>query len=439
MKNRVLTLLLHPLIIVGLLCTVTVSPAHANQDNVVTLRWFLRWDQVRVERVAVPIKEAFEARYPHIRIEIENNGPSSQDYLAKGQTMMAGGVAPDILYPATHYGFAWAVQGQLLDLAPYIERDGIATDDYLFNILDLYSYNGMIWGLPVDSARLAIFYNENRFAEVGLAPPADGWTWDDFAAIARRLTRDVNSDGITDQYAIRDFTSYWPVMAWSFSGHGLFNDLFRPDHTLINSPAVVDGLQFLADLRNAAHVIPTSNDMANWQDAFPAGIAAMEMTGHWSIPTYSQILPFDWNIAPLPVGVTSVNRVDGSAFAIWSGTKHPEEAWEFVKFLASPEGLGIELLNELQQFTPVVRSLIQSPAFMRPPGLEHLNKAAFLAGEDLFSMYEPLGPMYFPIDAAMRQEILNIWNGQQSAAQAAARLEPVLNTLLETLRQRHVY
>lgn len=412
---------------------------HAAEDDVVTLRWFLRWDQVRVEQVAIPVKEAFEALYPNIRIEIENNGPSSEDYLAKAQTMMASGVAPDILYPATHYGFAWAVQGQLLDLAPYIARDGLATDEYLFNVLDLYTYNGMVWALPVDTARLAIFYNVDRFGELGLAAPVDGWTWDEFERIARRLTRDTDGDGVLDQFAIRDFTSYWPVMAWSFAGHGVFDDVFRPQRTLIASPGVVEGLQFLADLRNVTHAIPTSANMPNWQDAFVTGAAAMEMVGHWRIPYFAEVLEFNWNLLPLPAGVASVNRIDGSGFAVHRSTKHPDEAWEFVKFLASPNGLGIRLLNRLQQLTPATLPLLQSEDFLRPPGLEHLNKAALLAGDQLYSMYEPIGPMYFPIEATLRPELQSIWGGQQSAAQAVSRLEPVLNSLLASLRARFQY
>ena len=208
---------------------------------------------------------------------------------------------------------------------------------------------------------------------------------------------------------------------------------------MITSPGVVEGLQFLADLRNVSNAIPTSANMPNWQDAFVTGAAAMEMVGHWRIPYFAETLEFNWNMAPLPAGAASVNRVDGSGFAIHRSTQHPEEAWEFVKFLAAPDGLGIRLLNQLQQLTPATLSLVQSEDFMRPQGLEHLNKTALLAGDQLYSMYEPLGPMYFPIDATMRPEIQSIWSGQQSAAQATSRLEPILGSLLASLRQRFQY
>ena len=417
----------------------SASPALAAQGETVTLRWFMRWDQVRVEKVAIPVIEAFERLHPNIKIELENNGGSGSDYWAKLQTMVIGGTPPDIIYPATHNGFALAVLGELLDLTPYVQRDGIDMDQYLYDIDELYTHDGKLWALPIDWARVGVFYNEDKFARAGLAAPSDDWTWDEFLQIARRLTVDTNGDGTYDEFAIRDFSSYWPLMAWSFSGHGLYDDIRRPTRTLINSPGVVDGLDFLANLMNESNVIPTSRNLQDWQNVFQNGVAAMEIIGHWRIPFFAETLNFNWNIAALPRAVTSVNRIDGSGFAISRHTQHPDEAWEFVKFLAAPGSYGQQLLLELQQFTPVIREQIATETFLNPPGLEGINKMALLAGETLYSMYEPLGPMYDPLNALITGELNLVWRGQQSAAQAAQKLEPVVNARLAELRERYRY
>jgi len=428
--------------VVTLCLALLLKAAHAAwaaSDETVTLRWFMRWDQVRVEKVAIPVIEAFERLHPNIKIELENNGGSGSDYWAKLQTMVIGGAAPDIVYPATHNGFALAVQGELMDLTPFVARDGIDMDQYLYDIDELYTHNGQLWALPIDWARVGVFYNEDKFAQVGLGTPPDDWTWDEFMDYARRLTYDVNGDGNYDSFAIRDFTSYWPLMAWSFSGHGLYDDIRRPTKTLINSPGVIEGLDFLADMINQSNVIPTSRNLSDWQNVFPNGVAAMEIIGHWRIPTFAETLEFSWNIAALPRAATSVNRVDGSGFAISAHTKHPDEAWEFVKFLAAPGAYGTQLLLELQQFTPVVRELIETDAFMNPPGLEGINKMALLAGETLYSMYEPIGPMYDALDALVKTELDLVWAGEQSAAQAVQKLEPALNARLAELGERYRY
>lgn len=312
-------------------------------------------------------------------------------------------------------------------------------DQYLYDIDELYTHDGKLWALPIDWARVAVFYNEEKFAKAGLGPPPDDWSWHEFLQVARRLTVDLNGDGNFDEFAIRDFTSYWPLMAWSFSGHGLYDDLRRPTRTLINSPGVIEGIDFLANMINQSNVIPTRRNLADWQNVFTNGVAAMEITGHWRIPAFVETLDFDWNIAPLPRGVTSVNRIDGSGFAISRQTEYPNEAWEFVKFLAAPGAYGTQLLLALQQFTPVVREMIESDDFLNPPGMVGINKMALLAGETLYSMYEPLGPMYDALNALVERELDLVWDGEQSAASAAQKLEGTLNARLGELRERYRY
>jgi ABC-type glycerol-3-phosphate transport system substrate-binding protein len=51
---------------------------------------------------------------------------------------------------------------------------------------------------------------------------------------------------------------------------------------------------------------------------------------------------FEIGFAPLPKGpVGRRSVINGLADSIWSGTKHPEEAWKWVEFLASPEAQKI--------------------------------------------------------------------------------------------------
>ena len=59
---------------------------------------------------------------------------------------------------------------------------------------------------------------------------------------------------------------------------------------------------------------------------------------HW----YIENCKFDIGFAPLPKGpVGRKSVINGLADSIWVGTKHEEEAWKWVKFLASPEAQKI--------------------------------------------------------------------------------------------------
>ena len=71
---------------------------------------------------------------------------------------------------------------------------------------------------------------------------------------------------------------------------------------------------------------------------FQGGKIALSIDGDWMIPTYSNTEDIEVAYHPQPAGPEgSWSMYNGLADAIWMGTPHKEEAWKWVKFLASPE------------------------------------------------------------------------------------------------------
>ena len=398
----------------------------------VTLRWYMRWDQARLDNVATPVIEAFEEQNPNINIEIENVG-SGSEYWTKLQTMIAGNTAPDIIYPATHQAYALASKGALVNLDAYIEQDSVDMTQYDPAILDLYTYEESVYGLPLDTAALAVFYNKNMFDEAGLEYPAEGWTWDDFLTTAQALSQDTDGDGRTDQFGVDDWTAYWPVIVWSNTGHGIFDDLRQPTSWLLSEPESVEAIQWLSDLSNEHGVMPTVEERADISDMFVANKTGMKIIGHWRVRQYMEnVEDFEWDIAPLPQGEIAANRSDGSAFAVTTQSEHPEEAWQFIKFLAGPESYGVDLLLDLQQMTPALTEFQQADEFLNPESLPGINKEAFLSGkENLFPMYDPIHPVYDEIETIQNSELAELWNGNVTAQEAVERMQPQIEQILE--------
>ncbi len=56
--------------------------------------------------------------------------------------------------------------------------------------------------MPRDITSKVMFFNTELFEKAGVAIPDANWTWDDFEAIARKMTRDLDGDGKTDQWGI---------------------------------------------------------------------------------------------------------------------------------------------------------------------------------------------------------------------------------------------
>ena len=105
-------------------------------------------------------------------------------------------------------------------------------------------------------------------------------------------------------------------------------------------------------------------------DAFEQGKAAMEANGSWLVPTHTAAgkdLGFEFGIAPLPKGpagrFTSVNPTGA---VVYKGTKAPDAAWEFVKYLASPAAQ--EQLMQLHASLPVSKEVLAGPYATLVPG-----------------------------------------------------------------------
>ncbi|HHW10143.1 MAG TPA: extracellular solute-binding protein [Firmicutes bacterium] len=70
-------------------------------------------------------------------------------------------------------------------------------------------------------------------------------------------------------------------------------------------------------------------------------LSAADFIGPWSRGRFNEIKDLDWDIAPLPKKKLATSPIYIGGMAIFAGTKHPEEAWRFVKYLTSREAQQI--------------------------------------------------------------------------------------------------
>ncbi len=409
-----------------------------------TIRWFMRWDETRVQTIALPLIAAFEAQHPTIRIALQNSSQSSE-YYRELSIGLDQGNSPDVFYPSTQRAYALATQDLLLPLEAWVTRDKIDLTAFDPATLALYRDPAQgLYCLPSDTATLAIFYNKALFDAAGIAYPQVPWQWDDFLATAQQLTHDINGDGVIDHYGIDRFDAYWPLVVWTATGGNVFDDLYAPTEFLLEDEKAIDALQWLADLSLVHGVMPAIADPDNKQqdeqpnntqvNRFLAGQAAMQITGHWDVPAYLAKADFPFDVVELPSGVVAANRSDGSCFAIAYNTLYAAEAWTFVKFLAGPDSLGAQMFTEQHAMTPALRTLQASAAFRKPATLPQRNYAAFLPQDALrFVLYDPLHPLYHRWEAVATAELGALWAGEQSAEKAVATMAEEAEEILRNL------
>jgi len=277
---------------------------------------------------------AFEKQYPSIKIRLEW-GTRPETIL----TQIAANAAPDVFMwwnGITHL----KESGALLSLTPYIKKNHIDLSKYWPSLVNYYTYAGQLYAFPLQMKTDAIVYNKSIFKQYKVAPPKQGWTWDDYYAKAKALTRDTNGDGRKNIYG----TLLPPYLNWLLAyGGGLIDP--ETKKCIIGSPKSRRALEFL--LKLYGNVTPTAAEMQavsgfGGLDAFTLGKVAMLFAPAYMLQGISKT-NIDWEVAPLPLPpqgrLTYV--FDGAGLLISSQTKHPKEAFLFVSFYAGKIGMDI--------------------------------------------------------------------------------------------------
>ena len=161
----------------GLMGLTACSSAPSSNEKV-SLTYGI-WDKNQ-EPAMQQIISDFQKQNPNISVNIQLT--PNADYWTKLQTAATAGTAPDVFWMNGPNFQLYASNGQL---AP---NDLVKTSDYPKALVDLYSYQGKVYGAPKDFDTVGVWYNKKLFDAAGVAYPKAGWTWDDLKAAAKALT-----------------------------------------------------------------------------------------------------------------------------------------------------------------------------------------------------------------------------------------------------------
>jgi multiple sugar transport system substrate-binding protein len=136
-----------------------------------------------------------------------------------------------------------------------------------------------------------------------------------------------------------------------------------------------------------------------------------------------QKAPFRWDVAVQPRGIRAGGYLNGAGYAMNARTRHPEEAWELIRFLAGPEVQSMRA--EGGDSLPSMPAIAQSPAFLENPRKPHNRKAVITQGENA------MAPPYHPRWIRILQEITLMFDGIMAEEDPL----PIEQALVETSRK----
>jgi multiple sugar transport system substrate-binding protein len=324
------------------------GPRVEDQVQLVYQDWRTDW----FPPMAQHMLEQFHATHSNVRVFYT---PDPENFEEKMMADMQAGTAPDVFQACCAFFPILAQKGYTLDLRPYVEAelDQATIDDWdPAQYRSFFARDGRQYGLPKYHGALALYYNRDLFDEYGVDYPDVNWNHDDYLAAMQSLTRDRDDDDKTDLWGSMLDVSWDRIQVHVNGWGGYFVDPDDPTVCRMCEPEAMAAMEWIRARMWDDRVMATPLDVQNMstRQAFIAGRVAMVEDGSWALKDILAGAGFRVGVVPFPAGpVRRVTLATTDGFGIYAGTRHPDAAWELVKFLISKEyGRAMARANFLQ-------------------------------------------------------------------------------------------
>ncbi|HHT26714.1 MAG TPA: extracellular solute-binding protein [Firmicutes bacterium] len=340
----------------------------------------------------------------------------------KFQTMLVGGVPPDVvdLPDFLHLGPA----GQLVDIYPLLERDGLLRNYNPLVLQAMSSAAGAIYSMPFELSMFVTYFNRELFNLAGLVTPdhlGAEWTWDAVIQNSRKLTIDGNADGTPEIFGFDRATGAgWRNAVYQAGGKFYeFDDAMRPVKSLWNSAEVLAGISwnetFFRERITPTYSVPDPSVYYFWN-----GKTAIDVQDQLGIiGNQLKDAPIDWDIMLLPRGPAGpLTMGGGSGPHLLADGKNLEAAWAWVKFYAGTK----ENVERWMQLTGRMTCLLAAqPSYVNLLGIRDKNVGRIFEQSNYLAPIESAYPLPNELNPR-RISLETIWRGTQPVS---ARLEEI--------------
>lgn len=284
-------------------------------------------------------------------------------------TAIAGGDPPDVVWFDRFAVGEWAARNAFMSLQPFLDRDlRERPDDPLTLNPELFfkpcwaeaNYKGELYAIPSDTDNRLMYYNldmlekhSKELIAAGCVDPNDPTkvgpptTWEQLKVCTKVLTEYDENGRLSQVGFLPNYGNSWfYIYSWLNGGSFMSDDGLT---CTLNTPANVEALVYITELYdlmggaeavNAFQSTLQSGDL----DPFLSGKIALRIDCDWLVNTIANAkrdLRFGVALAPAPEGKERIGWCGGWCWVIPKSARHPEEAWEFIKYLASRKAFEI--------------------------------------------------------------------------------------------------
>jgi multiple sugar transport system substrate-binding protein len=276
--------------------------------------------------------------HPDVQIQLTQIATGLGGGYAKMLTAIDAGNAPDLGQIEYFVMPAFVQSGGLLDLTRYGARD--LQSQFVPVMWNQVALADGVYAIPRDSGPLALFYRADLFEAHQLPIPT---TWAEFVDVARTLKA---RDPDLFLASIPTDVGWWGAMTQQ-KGAQWFRPTAQGWQVGIDDQPTLEVARYWQQLVDEGLVRLVNTSSPEWGKDLIDGKYLAIIGAAWAQLTLKQIVPSlsgRWRVAPVPRWGEddSVSQYGGSAFAVFSDSRHPAEAAEFVKWLGTdPEAMRV--------------------------------------------------------------------------------------------------
>ena len=394
------------------------------------------------------LADTFHAEHANVTVKISPTDGTNYDQ--KLLTYVQAGTLPDIVQTSDNFAKPFKDAGISQDMIPFAQKTGFPYQDFDPTFLNLGMIDGQLHMLPKQGDVIVPYINLRMAKDAGVAVPTDfdpaktpdGWTWDDFMTMCKRLTVDANGkhgdepgfdkDNVAIYGASMSLDAWYTYVPAVLAEGGSFvaDDLSR---STLNSPQGVAAFTWLTDPVLQGYWAPLtliqslSNQSGN---VFAAGRAAIAPLQRLWCTTLRASLTDDFDVLHFPKG--PAKRVTGMGtfgFTLTAKSKHPDEAWQFLSWMYGDEGM--QIITSSYAAVPAEKRYYTSSFWRDLPPPPHTN-AVFV---DAFSYGTTPPRLPFYSTGEFRQSVTDgltaITLGKSTPQDVVANVDAVLNKYLQ--------
>lgn len=385
-------------------------------------------------KAAEKLNEELKAEGKNIEVKVETSifEGGWADYYRQFKLAFKAGKEPDI-YAVGHPNIAWLADGGYIMPLDFL-KDSEAYKDMFPVLWESVTWNGQIWGAPLDLEVRPIFVRVDRLRELG-------WSEEEIKALPEKIKKgEFTVDDMTEvaKEGIAKGIIEWGIlhrptdgnefhmMAKNF-GAQLYDA--EQDKLVFDKPAILKTLKYLHDLTQTHKVTPEGMTMMEWKQVHQMmidGKALFWYGGIWNVFNYvSQGADFDeimknfeFTLVPAATkGGKPITLSHPFVYTVSSQTEHPELVSRLLEIVAGPE---FQAKNVKTCHLPITKSGVQHEVVQNDP---FLSRVTYMID---YTTFLPNHPDFVNYSSIFYKAIQSVQMGKNTPEEALENMEKQL-------------